>query len=648
MASRHLQVVTGDAARADALAFAAEAVLERFPDGLFGPGRRAEASVFLVGTVLEQLIRGEPAEPGLERALSELTGFYRPLLQDDVTRRRMSDAVRVLAHAIEPVLARIEWQAGDGELLGTWFEGGLADAHRKQLGQFYTPAAIVNFLLDRALADFDPRAGTAFRVLDPACGTGHFLAPAARRLVDAYRRHREELASLRPGEAWDDDALVQRVFRDHLVGVDLDPFAVRVARIRLRLLALALGAQNPPLPALANGDALAARGIAELSRPFEAIVGNPPYGAQLAPGVARRFLLGHGRFDSTALFIERALELAAEGGTIALVVPHGVTRTGAYAPCRKLLLEKARLRTLLDLGQAFSGVNLEAMAFVAERTEPRSGVLDPERAAARVELWSMRRGGLEQLGDQSLAFYQARAALAIYVPGEVGALVSEIERVATPLAELCRIRRGCAISARDPAIGDRLDGLSPGLPVVRGRDISRYSPLDGLCWLARTTPLFDAHAEAALVEPKVGYQNIASGIVATLLPRGVLPLDTVNVLEPLKDIDALALLGFLNSRLADFYFRVAIANMAQLTVHLDAPTLGSLPVILPDPDTLAGIVRAVLGARRSGAAPSELDALTQVLDDAVFEQVGLKSSQRAEILRQTRPQLDRPTRRKRS
>ncbi len=648
MASRNLQAVAGDAARADALGFAADAVLERFPDGLIGPGRRAEAAVFLVGTVLEQLVRGEAPEPGLERALSELAGIYRPLLQDDVTRRRLADGVRVLARAVEPVLARIEWQAEDGELLGTWFEGGLADSHRKQLGQFYTPRAIVDFLLDRALEGFDPRAGTVFRVLDPACGAGHFLAPAAKRLVDSYRSHREELATLRPGEAWDDDALVQRVFRDHLVGVDLDPFAVRVARIRLRLLALALGAQSPPLPIVANGDALAARGMAELSRPFEAIVGNPPYGAQLSPSVARRFVLGHGRFDSTALFIERALELAAAGGTIALVVPHGVTRTGAYAPCRKLLLDRTRLRTLLDAGQAFSGVNLEAMAFVAERTELRSDDTGSDGADAKVELWSMRRGTLEPLGDQSLTFYRARAALAIYVPGEVGALVSEIERVGTPLADLCRIRRGSAISARDPAIRDRLDGPSPGLRVVRGRDISRYSPLEGLCWLARTTPLFDAHAEAALGEPKVGYQNIASGIVATLLSPGLLPLDTVNVLEPRKDIDELALLGFLNSRLADFYFRVAIANMAQLTVHLDAPTLGSLPVILPDPANLAGPVRALLEARRAGVATSDIDALAQAIDEAVFEQAGLSSVQRAEIRRQTRPQLSRPTRAKRS
>ncbi|HVK30274.1 MAG TPA: N-6 DNA methylase, partial [Nocardioides sp.] len=46
---------------------------------------------------------------------------------------------------------------------------------RRAQGAFYTPPELVAWVLDRAL----PATGS---VLDPACGTGHFLVAAARRL----------------------------------------------------------------------------------------------------------------------------------------------------------------------------------------------------------------------------------------------------------------------------------------------------------------------------------------------------------------------------------------------------------------------------------------------------------------------------------
>ena len=61
-----------------------------------------------------------------------------------------------------------------------------AQGTRKQFGAWYTPPEVVELLLDLSL---QPRLDAlssvtevaAVRVLDPACGTGHFLIAAARR-----------------------------------------------------------------------------------------------------------------------------------------------------------------------------------------------------------------------------------------------------------------------------------------------------------------------------------------------------------------------------------------------------------------------------------------------------------------------------------
>ncbi|MBM3268651.1 MAG: N-6 DNA methylase [Candidatus Sericytochromatia bacterium] len=615
----------------------------RLPVAVAPEGRRREAASYLVAASLEGLLLGEPDE-ALAEAVRDAARSGMPLLTDDVTRKQEERLAAELSPVVASLFGRASWTPGDGELLGPLFERSLAADHRKSLGQYYTPDAIIAFLLERALEPFDPLAAAPFRVIDPACGAGNFLAPAAERLLAAYRERRADLVRARPGERWDDASLVARIFRDHLAGLDIDPWAVRVCRIRLRLKALALAARTLPDPLVGHGDALRQGSDAHvvLAERYAAVVGNPPYGADLSATekayVAARYHLGKGRYDTTALFVERGLQLLQPGGRLALVAPHGITRTGAYGPCRELLARTARYVALLDAGQAFPGVNLEAVAFVAQRRttgDPPDGPVD---------LATMRGGRLERLGRQAESFFRDRPTVPIYVPGDVGTLVARLEAGGRALSELARIRRGCPISARDPGIGRH-----PGVPVVRGRDIARYAiltPADLLALAREARPLFGPSEPAALGVDRVGFQNIASGVVATLLPAGTLPLDTVNVLEPREDLDLLGLLGFLNSRLAAFYFRLVISNMANLTVHLDAPTLGSLPV----PDLLPSVgaaVRALLELRGTDAPLQRLDAAATVVDDAVFAAAGLGPPDRAIVLQRTEPQLAALARRRR-
>ncbi len=70
---------------------------------------------------------------------------------------------------------------------------------RKTSGSFYTPSALIERLLDEALDPIlDEAEGSAdpenslldLRVLDPACGSGHFLVEAAHRIAGRLASHR--------------------------------------------------------------------------------------------------------------------------------------------------------------------------------------------------------------------------------------------------------------------------------------------------------------------------------------------------------------------------------------------------------------------------------------------------------------------------
>lgn len=89
---------------------------------------------------------------------------------------------------------------------------------------FYTPAHLVDYVLDAVL----PWMGNDWnlRILDPACGSGIFLVKAFQRLIYRWRtiHGREPLVSdLKP------------ILADNLVGVDINPEAVRVASFSLYL-----------------------------------------------------------------------------------------------------------------------------------------------------------------------------------------------------------------------------------------------------------------------------------------------------------------------------------------------------------------------------------------------------------------------------
>ena len=73
-------------------------------------------------------------------------------------------------------------------------------------------------------------------MIDPACGSGHFLLGAFARLLDRWHRQAPGL---------DAQARVQKAL-DAVHGVDLNPFAIAIARFRLLLAALAGGRSALP------------------------------------------------------------------------------------------------------------------------------------------------------------------------------------------------------------------------------------------------------------------------------------------------------------------------------------------------------------------------------------------------------------------
>jgi hypothetical protein len=119
--------------------------------------------------------------------------------------------------------------AWDTRFLGDLYQDLSAYA-RSRYALLQTPHFIEQFLLDRTLEPAIDEFGLtdSFKMIDPACGSGHLVLGSFERLLDRWQRS-EPATPVRE--------LVRRTLGS-VHGVDINPFAVAIARFRLLLVAM--------------------------------------------------------------------------------------------------------------------------------------------------------------------------------------------------------------------------------------------------------------------------------------------------------------------------------------------------------------------------------------------------------------------------
>ena len=127
--------------------------------------------------------------------------------------------------------------------MGLTREGSTAGNARKLTGSYYTPDALVQELIRSALDPVieqriaqhavDPVAALlGIRVIDPACGSGHFLLAAARRLAERLAQLRAPDGAVKPQ---DYRHALREVIGRCIFGTDRNPMALELARTALWL-----------------------------------------------------------------------------------------------------------------------------------------------------------------------------------------------------------------------------------------------------------------------------------------------------------------------------------------------------------------------------------------------------------------------------
>jgi adenine-specific DNA-methyltransferase len=273
---------------------------------------------------------------------------------------------------------------------------------RKAGGVYYTPEYIVRYIVDNTVGKLiegkTPAQIQEMRFADIACGSGSFLLGVYDTLLryhTAYynrtKRNRNEGVKAGCIQRRDDGTLQlsllqkRQILLNNIYGVDIDPQAVEVAQLSLYLKLLEdetiasahqqqLAMREALLPSLSKNivrgnsligwditegklfDTADERGLNPMNFEdafpevmkrggFDAIVGNPPWGAAFTQGALAYLRNKYHRViarmvDSYLYFLDRAAQLVTDDGLVGYIIPSTLLNQVDAKPVRHLLLSR--------------------------------------------------------------------------------------------------------------------------------------------------------------------------------------------------------------------------------------------------------------------------------------------------------------------
>ena len=164
------------------------------------------------GIDIRRLAETDPGDLLQGRELYRATGLQ-GVLESDFFAWPNEIGGKPLLQTLARRVARFEWAEAPPDTAATLYESVIPPEERRQLGEYYTPAWLVRAMM-RELVD-DPLNQ---RVLDPACGSGTFVAEAVSHFIAAANA-----TNWKPGD-------VLNRLREAVTGIDVHPVAVHLAR----------------------------------------------------------------------------------------------------------------------------------------------------------------------------------------------------------------------------------------------------------------------------------------------------------------------------------------------------------------------------------------------------------------------------------
>lgn len=231
------------------------------------------------------------------------------------------------------------------QFLGDLFEGFLDQGVKQSEGQFFTPLPIVRFMVSSLpLETIFKKELSIPKVLDYACGAGHFLNEYANQIKPFFKKYRS--------------GSINDYYRQ-IYGIEKEYRLSKVSKVS----SFMYGQDGININ---YGDALAKiEDIEENS--FSIIIANPPYSVKgfletLSETEKKSYSMFTDKIDVKTFdnievfFVERAKQLLKPEGIAAIILPVAIlSNVGIFVKCRELILKFFDIISIVELGKGTFG-----------------------------------------------------------------------------------------------------------------------------------------------------------------------------------------------------------------------------------------------------------------------------------------------------
>jgi len=256
-----------------------------------------------------------------------------------VFRQQIKLSSNALVRVVE-ILQNYSFLDSKGDIKGRAFQKVLGSAMRAGMGQYFTPDEVVKL----AVAIVKPKVTDL--ILDPFCGSGHFLTSSLEEVKKDYSA----------GKVTEYSFYQFKFF--HLHGIEKSERMVRIAmsdmllqddgHTNIRCMDALLSFENYP-------DIKALGGKRNTSpEVFDIILTNPPFGSLMGGEIGNilgRFELGKGKksLPLEILGLERCFQFLKPGGKLAIVLQDGVLTDTTHAYVREWIHKQGELVAIISL-----------------------------------------------------------------------------------------------------------------------------------------------------------------------------------------------------------------------------------------------------------------------------------------------------------
>lgn len=273
-----------------------------------------------------------------------------------------SDSITLDANSVVYVVGELQNYClvdAERDIIADAFETFIDHALKGGQGQFFTPRNVVRMMVEI----IDPSAEDF--IVDPSCGSGGFLVEALRYV---WKKIDDEGKTYR----WSDSEIQEEKMDfalNRICGIDKDYFLAKVAKAYMAILGVNKSGIfcEDSLERPENWGTQTQMRIGKAK--FTALFTNPPFGSKIpvrGEDKLKQYDLGYkwgqdkksgdwikgklkDKESPQVLFIERDLELLADYGKMAIVLPDGVFGNDTFTYIRNWLKGKGRILAIVDI-----------------------------------------------------------------------------------------------------------------------------------------------------------------------------------------------------------------------------------------------------------------------------------------------------------